>query len=52
MVITPVALGFLADNYGWISPFFFTAALMFVTAATTQLFVRETMKAETKKTCK
>jgi len=25
---------------------------MFVTAATTQLFVRETMKAETKKTCK
>ena len=51
MVITPVALGFFADNYGWISPFFFTAALMFVTAATTQLFVRETMKAETKKTC-
>lgn len=52
LVITPVALGFFADNYGWISPFIFTAALMFLTAATTQLFVRETMKVKTKKICK
>lgn len=50
MVVTPVVLGFFADNYGWVSPFFFTAALMLFTVATTQLFVKETMKVETRKT--
>ena len=44
--IGPVALGFVADLYGLVSPFYVTCAIMLIVAATTQLFVKETLKKE------
>ncbi len=42
--VGPVALGFIADLYGLVSPFYTTTALMLLAATTTQLFVRETLR--------
>jgi predicted MFS family arabinose efflux permease len=47
--IGPVALGLVADLYGLDVPFYATGALMFLTAGTTQFFVKETLKTKSKK---
>jgi len=47
--VGPLALGIVADLYGLATSFYVTGVLMLVVAATTQLFVKETLKRETKK---
>lgn len=42
--IGPIVLGFVADSSGFASAFYVVAGLMFLTATTTQLFVKETLK--------
>lgn len=42
--IGPIILGFIADSYGFSPAFYVVAGLMFLTAATTQLFVNETLR--------
>ena len=42
--VGPVVLGFVADSRGFASAFYVVAGLMFLTAATTQFFVKETLK--------
>jgi MFS family permease len=42
--VGPVILGIVADTYGLALPFYFVAALMILTAVTTQFFVKETLK--------
>ena len=44
--IGPIILGFLADSYGFAVSFYSVACLMFITAATSQLFVKETLNRE------
>ena len=47
MTVGPFTLGFVADVYGLVMPFYVVAALMLFTAGTTQFFVKETLnKAE------
>ncbi len=43
--IGPLILGILADGFGLIVPFYFISALMILAASTTQIFVKETLKA-------
>jgi len=42
--IGPLILGIMADSYGLMVPFYFISTLMMVTAITTQIFVKETLK--------
>ena len=44
MMIGPIILGLIADSYGYALSFYTVAGLMFLTAATSQLFVKETLK--------
>jgi len=44
--VGPVIIGLVADMYQIAMSFYVTAFLMFLTAATTQLFVKETLKKE------
>jgi MFS family permease len=44
MIIGPIILGLIADSYGYALSFYTVAGLMFLTAATSQLFVKETLE--------
>ncbi len=47
--IGPIILGSITDSHGFPPAFYLVAGLMFLTAATTQLFVKETLKREKQK---